>query len=812
MVILTKLIDNMKKYFFAFLFMFTLISYAGERDSVQVGPGVWYFEEYDPAGPWQFDVLRIDLTNPFISLKTVKANDRLRANERTSSMAGRNDHEGHRVVGAVNGDFYDGSGLPLGAQVSNGEILKTDFDWFTIGFSKSNQPLIADVSFSGTVISDSGNGTLNSVNYDRAENFLVLYNSYFGSSTATNAWGTEVIINPIESWSANDTTTVVVEQKQTAVGNITIPAGKAVLSGHGTGEQFLSKVNIGDTLHLVMNFSPAPKYLDELIGGNVKLIVDGNIVVGTGDRHPRTAAGFNSDSTMLYLITVDGRQAGYSVGMSYVELATYMKSWGVYQALNLDGGGSTTMLVRGEIKNSPSDIGGERAVANSLLVVSSAPTGPLAHLRISPREVFVAAGADLNFDVQRFDEYYNPLPLNTAPVSWSCDPAIGLIGEDGEFVAASDTASGYVTVSTGAIDDSVFVTVTRLTSIILSPDPVILKTGEIQQMTAEAFDNLGNPVQLQPDTFEWLCSTEIGEISNTGLFHALQAGEGTITAKYDGVIGEVNAVVGFSASAIVEDFSDLNGMNLTGTLVNLAQCSLTLDNTIFISPSSSAKMNYSLTTGGTSALYLNCTIPISGTPDKIGLFVYGDGKGHWLRGEFNDKDNEKFLINFTAASPGIDWIDQWKFLQVGLSEAVPSWSNPNAVLDFPITWKKIYLAETNDSKKDDGVLYFDDMTVDFITSAGKDDAEIPEQSYLLPNYPNPFNPETTISFVMGETGRCILDLYSVTGEKILRLTEDIFAAGTHNIKFDGSNLPSGFYILRMENQENIRTGKLMLIK
>jgi exopolysaccharide biosynthesis protein len=70
----------------------------------------------------------------------------------------------------------------------------------------------------------------------------------------------------------------------------------------------------------------------------------------------------------LYLITVDGRSESSS-GMSLAELADLMRSLGVYQGLNLDGGGSTTMVIRGEVVNHPSDSTGERPVGNAILVV-----------------------------------------------------------------------------------------------------------------------------------------------------------------------------------------------------------------------------------------------------------------------------------------------------------------------------------------------------------------------------------------------------------------------------------------------------------
>jgi exopolysaccharide biosynthesis protein len=96
----------------------------------------------------------------------------------------------------------------------------------------------------------------------------------------------------------------------------------------------------------------------------------------TAVRHPRTCVGLNADTSTVYLCTVDGRQAS-SIGMTFAEMADFMISIGATEAFNLDGGGSTTMVVRGAIVNSPSDATGERSVANALHVISTAPEGTL---------------------------------------------------------------------------------------------------------------------------------------------------------------------------------------------------------------------------------------------------------------------------------------------------------------------------------------------------------------------------------------------------------------------------------------------------
>lgn len=84
-------------------------------------------------------------------------------------------------------------------------------------------------------------------------------------------------------------------------------------------------------------------------------------------RHPRTAVAKLKGRKFL-MMTVDGRQPGVSVGMSLQELAEYLISLGAVDAMNLDGGGSTTMFLDSKVVNTPSDKEGERKVGDAILV------------------------------------------------------------------------------------------------------------------------------------------------------------------------------------------------------------------------------------------------------------------------------------------------------------------------------------------------------------------------------------------------------------------------------------------------------------
>jgi hypothetical protein len=500
--------------------------------------------------------------------------------------------------------------------------------------------------------------------------------------------------------------------------------------------------------------------------------------------------------------------------MTYQELAAYMLEWGVYHGINLDGGGSTTMLVRGEIKNSPSDPGGERTVSNCFLVVSTAPDSNLAHLRITPPLVYAIAESEIQFSIQGLDMFYNNVNIQDSTLLWSCDSTLGTIDENGLFIASNDTVSGYVYARIGHVIDSAFVKKSILSKLELTPNPVILNEGDFQQMNVDAFDNYGNLITFALSDYAWWVEGDVGTISESGFFTATQSGEGLICARYDTITGSVPVTVGISTSVLVDDFSSVSGFTLTGVNVAINDCSFNTDTSIYISEPSSGKLSYSLTTGGTSALYMNCNIPVSGHPDKIGIHVYGDGKGHWLRGEFKDADGEKFLMNFTDASPGIDWTDTWKRIEVNIDDAIPSWANPNAVLSYPITWTRFYLAETSDDNKGTGVLYFDDFIIDFITTEVPENLQIPESFRLEQNYPNPFNPETKIAYQLPHRDDVVLKVFDLNGQLIRKWSFTGQDAGRYFITWEGTNAQSkavstGLYLYSIQTK-NFRDCKKMV--
>ncbi len=149
-----------------------------------------------------------------------------------------------------------------------------------------------------------------------------------------------------------------------------------MLVGRGAGATALKKLRKGAPVTFVSRPAGSPAMA---ITGNQFLIDDGVIrVVDDRELHPRTAIGIDRDTHSILLLVIDGRQS-FSRGYTMVEMANLMQDLGADEALNLDGGGSSTMIAKrpdGKVAviNSPSD-GRERHVANAVSVSYTAPTG-----------------------------------------------------------------------------------------------------------------------------------------------------------------------------------------------------------------------------------------------------------------------------------------------------------------------------------------------------------------------------------------------------------------------------------------------------
>jgi hypothetical protein len=393
----------MRKSFLLFILFFLLFSapasaIAPQDDLAwqQIVPGIEY-QKYTLPDPNNVFVVRMDRSNTSLTLESTLGQGKLTyGRETVSGMFDRYDQalnnwggganqpawgmRNQAVVG-INGAYFDFfSGGPKGGQVQSGWYAKrfddlgggSGFGWkldrsVFVGkcvFHRPEKQLITYLA-SGTT------QQIAAVNTARGTDELVLFTPQYDSRTGTNSSGVEVEIEmdrPTMILPAPANAAGTVRQIHNGEGNTWIRFNSIVLSASGTAAQtLLQNVQVGSKVGIsqeITSYEGDCKTLDPLnnwtktyasIGSGYDFLKDGHIVDYPSDpnaivRNPRTAIGFNDQ--YIFFLVVDGRDTDLSVGMSIHQLAVFVRdtlgaTWGVSQ----DGGGSSTMVINGQVIN-----------------------------------------------------------------------------------------------------------------------------------------------------------------------------------------------------------------------------------------------------------------------------------------------------------------------------------------------------------------------------------------------------------------------------------------------------------------------------
>ena len=332
------------------------------------------------------NMLRLDLTK--VRLDVVHAMDAAIGTERTSSIAIR-----HGAVAAINAGFFrldtsifagDPAGILKIDHKDVSEPVSKRIAIFINNVADRTDVVFAHLEFRSWVEIGGRILTIDGINRERKENELIEYRPIFGRSTLTQPGGIELIVR-------NGKVTGIID----GAGSNDIPQGGYVLSANGTKrEDILKWVRLGKKVKgytalpglpigsPVSAETENPPYgYEDITNGVPRLIRNGRVDVTweqekasksfVETRHPRTAVAKLKDGKFL-MVTVDGRSES-SGGIGLYDLANYLLELGATDAMNLDGGGSTTMFLDGRVVNHPSDKEGERKVSDAILVTLRKP-------------------------------------------------------------------------------------------------------------------------------------------------------------------------------------------------------------------------------------------------------------------------------------------------------------------------------------------------------------------------------------------------------------------------------------------------------
>ena len=727
----------------------------------------------------------VDRTNQYISFEAHVGRDSILGGEVISKVAKRHSSPGHHLFTGHNGDFYvtqGDVGLPTAACVVDKQLAYTPNNGRPVAaYGADGTPYAGQFSFNGTATHKGVALNINHVNYNRLENELVLYNRLQGKYTRTNEYGTEVVVVLAEGeeWGMNKEIKVVAtEYRYRQIGSA-IPANGAVLSGHGTMADALEAIAVGDTIVLALNTTMNGEAIaiTNCVGGDTRALMLKNGVIETkevwDELHPRTGWGFSQTGDTIIYCVVDGRAT--SIGCTTKVLAEIMQSAGAYTAINLDGGGSSSIYIDpyGPMNNC-SD-GTERAVSNGMYVVNNAPedntiaaiSANIGHVKLPVYGTYVP-------HVLGYNQYGALLNTDVSGFELSCDPAVGHI-EDGQFVA-SGAEDGYLTISYNGATTQVRIIKNNDAKIAMRLDSVVIDDEFEYPIEVQTIIGV-NTQYVQPKALTWTIDDPTICAIEEGVLKGLANGKTFVV----GQLGEAKDTLGVIVE-IAENPVDLMLLNAEETADWTAKSSSNSKwKTTFLpaTEEDNAKLTFTYSALRAPYVQLNSAMRIYSLPKKI-VFTFNPNAALFNDVTFEVKANNER----TSTSVKFDEITSNKeqTLVVDLAKTF----DINDIAIYPLTLSYIKFNINTSIEKTDHVVDIKSLQLIYDNDFVVEIDDITKANELMV-YPNP---ATDYLVVEGKVGD-VVRVYDLEGKTLYQCT-------MHNAQctIDASSFTAGTYIIK----------------
>jgi exopolysaccharide biosynthesis protein len=695
-----------------------------DLETQQVAPGLTHvsYERLDAAGWQQIDILKAQLSDKTVKLKYLSPETVAGNGTTVTDLVDRNG-----AVAGVNLDRFDinNSYAASGWCVSDGKILKSGNDdaHASIGVDSSGLGTLVDLVLQGTAtLPDSSTLSVDGINVnDVRGDGVVLYNSHWGSYTRDRLFSSDAA-GGVEVWL--DANGVITKGPQPTAGDEgAIPDGAQILVAftNRPGGAALAKLTVGDKVSVSYGIKDSVD-VAEAGGAWHDLIRDGVAVPVPNEEYytgvnPRTMIGFGKDRSLAYFVVVDGRQ-GNAKGMAFDQEQELMKDLGAWDAINADGGGSTQMNTRraGDtattVENSPSD-GYERSDGDGMGFVLSRPSsGDLLSFAVKPsaadaNALRVFPGTHRSLKAAGYDEAGSAVA--GTPSAWtSSDATVATISSG--LVEGRSEGSATITARKGVATGKAKIQVLgALAKLEASQNVMNLeKQGSTQVIgfTGSDAEGFEAPIELSdlvvdnsnPGAFE-VKPTVDGQVAITAI---AATGTGVISFTHAGHTAQIAVAVPLEIKTI-DDFSNIQGW----TAANDRAPGCNIQTGEGHDGAASIKLNYDFTKStatrgcyGVAPGAVQGTlsgIDIPGRPQKLSVWIKGDGKGALLRLQVMQANGVTNWIDGPGGSQSLHatW-EGWQRVDF----SVPS------TFVFPLKFQRIRALETVAAKQYTGSLEF----------------------------------------------------------------------------------------------------------
>jgi len=679
-----------------------------------------------PGEPARIYVMEIDLKNPYVQVDVIPGGGKITQRLNVSGMAGN-----AGAVAAVNGDFYNtkAEGAPIGPMVIDGRLASSPSvltGIYALGITADREARIDSFSFVGKVVAPDGrefslSGLNKTIYWEEPSgthshvNKLHLYNDMWGGQTRGQdeyTVPTEILVDD----------RVVVDISRGQYFAFPVPEGMQILRGSGQAATFLESFQIGDPIEIDYAISPALDW-SMIVGGHALLVDAGRAVPYTKDLaalggvRARTAAGVSQDGTVLYLVGVEGRTTD-SAGLSLPDLAAFFEFLGAWRALNLDGGGSATMVARplGDLDAArvytPEQVD-ERAVVNAIGVFSNAPTGELKGFVLDGNGI-VLVGEEAEYSVKAYDEYYNPLTAPDLNIAWSVSGAAGSM--QGNIFTARQPGVYKIRGAAGSSSAALPVEVVGkqgINVLTLSGPSGVIGAGSKVPLRLTLNTVSGKSREIPANLVDWQFYSIDGSVSPQGILTVEAVGHGDfgyVVARYQGYSAPF--VFQFAGERPLDSFASLSNITFQGQPGEV-RGELTLADDPQGAGDQVVRLDYDFNgTAGTTAAYVQFAgegLLLDGNAQALLVDVYGSSGGEWLRAELQDAAGTVHRVDLASQ---VNWTG-WQTLQIKLDSAAYA---------QPLRLKRVYPVVTEEQRPQrpqQGALYFANLRLAFDASSGQ---------------------------------------------------------------------------------------------
>lgn len=660
-------------------------------------------------------VLTVDVRNPNIKLEILTSSTEHGLKKTTQDLAKENE-----AIAGINGDFF-GGGNPksaMGQIVENGKTIEAQ-----------NYYNNSENKYAGLFLDKFGN-----IFTDYMKSNVRLYNSNInfdlGGKNKVTDFKKPIIFDTTFIKTTQDLDNrnkelfkVVVEngivKEKLGAGQIAnVPEnGYVIVMDKNTATNNLAKFNVGDAISFTENYEFAfrpSKSISEIetgISAGGEILRNGKIIeqglsVSPKARHPRTAVGVSQDKSKLIMVVVDGR--GQSIGATQNEMGQILLEYGAYDAINFDGGGSSTMVVRKEgeseisLANNVSEKK-QRPVPNGLGIKTTSEPGEATSIKIVPNlpeNKAILANETYSFKINAFDTNLNPVNIDLSQINVAFENE-----EDGIATSTNFTpkSTGELTLKAtyGSLYSEIKINVKEgINSISPRASQTSLEIGEKTTLSAVGSNKDGFQTFIDTSEIQWtLENPEIG-ILEGNVFTPVAEGIANINARYREFDSTISIAIG-QIAILKESFEtpketfmlyypEKSGVSGGSAIANVG----------FEDGGNSLLLSYAFKENSkeNQASYVcfeKSPIIFYDNPKYIQMNVKGDGSGNMLKAVLKDKNDKQYIVPIIENMASTQW-------------SVARFAVPKEV-DYPIRLDKIYVGTYPTTEKEQGTIYIDNI-------------------------------------------------------------------------------------------------------